>query len=159
MRIFGFLIVLMVLINGSCGLKSPKDYEFGFYHWKSIPQNQSNQANYLNELKVKNLHYRFFDLALEGDQIMPVGEAIPDTTLLKDRTFTSCIFITNECFIKLSQAETNELIDKLLFKLTDRIRKLNMESQWIEIQIDCDWSQKTRPAYFYFLEELSLIHI
>jgi hypothetical protein len=154
MRIYGFLILLILLITGSCRVKAPVDYKFGFYHWKSIPQNQSNQVNYLNELKVKNLHYRFFDLALEGDQIMPVGEAIPDTTLLKDRTFASCIFITNECFIKLSQSETDELIDKLLFKLTDRIKKLNLESQWNEIQIDCDWSQKTRQAYFYFLEEL-----
>ena len=122
-------------ISFGCEEKSKK-LTTGFYHWKSIPQNSEDQINYLDKLNIDHLHYRFFDLALEDGTINPVGEAKIDTSLLKNRSFSSCIFITNACFLKLNKQDTEDLAEKVLTKLIDRIQKLDLKSSWKEIQID-----------------------
>ena len=153
MNYLRFAWPILLIISLGCEKKT-KNLTAGFYHWKSISQNSEDQINYLDKLHIDHLHYRFFDLALEGGTINPVGEAKIDTQLLKKRSFSSCIFITNSCFLTLNKKDTEDLAEKVLTKLTDRIQKLDLKSSWKEIQIDCDWTENSRASYFHFLEQL-----
>ena len=153
MKYLRIVLPLFLFISFGCEEKSKK-LTTGFYHWKSIPQNSEDQINYLDKLNIDHLHYRFFDLALEDGTINPVGEAKIDTSLLKNRSFSSCIFITNACFLKLNKQDTEDLAEKVLTKLIDRIQKLDLKSSWKEIQIDCDWTENSRAIYFHFLKQL-----
>lgn len=153
MKYLRIVLPLFLFISFGCEEKSKK-LTTGFYHWKSIPQNSEDQINYLDKLNIDHLHYRFFDLALEDGTINPVGEAKIDTSLLKNRSFSSCIFITNACFLKLNKQDTEDLVEKVLTKLIDRIQKLDLKSSWKEIQIDCDWTENSRAIYFHFLKQL-----
>ena len=147
------LVLVLLWCLTSCEEPSVK-FKPGFYHWKSIAQHNSEQINYLNDLRVDYLHYRFFDLSNEQGNIKPVGVANPDSSLLAQRDFAACIFITNSCFLKIEAAETNDLATKIIDKLNRQLEKANLQNGWKEIQIDCDWTAKSKEAYFTFLKQL-----
>ena len=147
------LVLVLLWCLTSCEEPSVK-FKPGFYHWKSIAQHNSEQINYLNDLRVDYLHYRFFDLSNEQGNIKPVGVANPDSSLLAQRDFAACIFITNSCFLKIEASETNDLATKIIDKLNRQLEKANLQNGWKELQIDCDWTAKSMEAYFIFLKQL-----
>ena len=153
MQKFISLVLVLLWCLTACD-KSSVEFKPGFYHWKSIAQHNPEQINYLNNLGVDYLHYRFFDLSNEQGTIKPVGIANPDSSLLAQRDFAACIFITNSCFLKIEAEETNALATKILDKLSRQLEKANVKEGWKELQIDCDWTAKSKEAYFTFLKQL-----
>lgn len=153
MRKFISSVLVLLWILTSCN-KPAAEFKPGFYHWKGIAQHNPDQISYLNDLGVDYLHYRFFDLSNEQGLIKPVGIANPDRNLLAQRDFAACIFITNSCFLKIDAEETNDLAIKIIDKLERQLEKADLEKGWKELQIDCDWTTKSKEAYFNFLKQV-----
>jgi hypothetical protein len=54
-----------------------------------------------------------------------------------------CIFFVNDVMIKSSKIE----LEYMAKKIAGRINKMEVK----EVQLDCDWSEKSKDNYFYFL--------
>jgi hypothetical protein len=76
-----------------------------------------------------------------------------DTILKNGPEIVPVVFITNRVFLKHNDSLPIYLAKKVASKIRQICDKNNIQSVK-EIQIDCDWTLKTREAYFKFLKLL-----
>ena len=150
------LLILFLFILPSCQKETPpKIIQPAFYHWQTQLKIDSTEASYLEKLQTKRLYVKFFDVDWDANQ----QQAIPKASLqiLKsDARYSKLkidiiptIFITNQTFKQLS----NEASDELSARIWDKIQRLMPNTNFKEIQFDCDWTLSTRIAYFDFLNQ------
>lgn len=126
-----------------------------FYHWQTNLNLSEQEVNYTEALKVKKLYAKFFDIDWDFNR----GEAIPLAQIrinpkgMEGLHLIPTVFITNRTLIQLPASD----IDSLASRIYHRILKLGAQlpsSEIIEIQIDCDWTQKTKASYFKLLSAI-----
>jgi hypothetical protein len=125
--------------------------EPSFYFWRTTASLSAGEKKALEELRVHTLYLRFFDVDVpnENGQAQPLGVIDSLELLPKNLSLVPVIYITNRTFTRLkTEGAVTELADKILKKINA------LHSTYNELQIDCDWSEKTREHYFLFLKEL-----
>lgn len=129
--------------------------EIAFYHWKNEVNLSSVETDYLQTLEVEKLYLRFFDVDWDADRQEPVPVSVVNisSSLNLPATIIPTIFITNRSFLKIKNSEILNFANNLLHKV-EIIQKEIPEARISEIQIDCDWSGKSRKNYFSFLKVL-----
>ncbi len=167
-----FCIPLILFFFASCRQKTPTTR--AFYYWKSIFELEDKEKKLLfDTLQVTKLYAKYFDVVWNEAE----NRAIPVASIeLKDSLFLQkndakntsktnaqintsinvvpTIFIKNEVFLKLTDSLN---LDSLAMRVYKKIAAKNERCRLSpprEIQIDCDWSKKTKTAYFYFLKKL-----
>ncbi len=145
-RIICYLQLISVLIISCSDNERPP---LSFYYWKQSFSLSKEQQNILKETKVKRLFVRFFDVILDKN-----NQPKPNSKInFKHRTnleVVPCVFIQNEVF------SSHKDFKSLAKKITKLIREIaqHQHLRIKEIQIDCDWTEGTRNAYFAFLNEM-----
>ena len=142
--LFG-ICFLLVLFSSCTEDKLPLKSE-SFYYWKTVFNVSDKEQNVLNNKNVEKLYVRFFDLDVVDGNVEPVGKIVFKSK--PDREIVPVLFITNSVF-KMDELNEDELVTKTL-DLIDKISNYE-EITYKEIQIDCDWSDKTKDSYFKFL--------
>jgi hypothetical protein len=137
---------LALLLVAACGRDRPKP-ETAFYHWQTSLAPTPYERNYLRETGCNVLYVKYFDVAWEDGQAVPLAILQTDTSSINGLEIVPTVFITNEVFSKMPQSGLPELATKILHK----INALQTGKAPSEIQFDCDWSPSTREAYFAFL--------
>ena len=141
------MISILFLMFVSC---TPKR-ETSFYYWKTNFCLDSTSNKYMEQLGVKKLYVRFFDVDMNGNKPLPLAHLVVKQ---KDdnHEIIPVVFITNRTMSELNSTEINKLAKSILQEiyfmnpaLTDK--KIN------QIQFDCDWTASTRENYFYFLNQ------
>lgn len=143
---------LALLSFYSCDKAVPKNVEIAFYHWQTSLQISSHEAAFLKQTNTKSLYIKFFDVDKVGDKLVPkaslqVKDSMPNYSVIPT------VFITNRTFKRITEAKNEELVDKILakiFRLFEEFPKQELQ----EIQVDCDWTESTQVAYFYFLNKM-----
>ncbi len=155
--VFLFLIILIVfLVSCKSNQKEPREVERAMYYWKTFVQLNDFEKSSLEKLKVETLYIKYFDVEWNRVSKGPVPVAkirIIDLDYLKTKKIIPTVFITNECILAIDSTQIAPLAKKILtlVKETHQLYKLK---PIFEIQIDCDWSPKTRNRYFSLLENL-----
>lgn len=160
MSFFPQKILLLCAVSGllSCGRK-PSAHELSFYYWQSKWDLNDKEKQVLQDLKVKKLYVKFFDIKWDeaSQKILPVAQIQGDSASKSEhREIIPCVFIENGVFQQLDSSEVRAFAQVLCQKL------LLQSAQFVstpisEIQIDCDWSSSTRSVYFSFLRHLKAI--
>ena len=120
------------------------------YYWRTDFRLDSTELAFLNDYHVKRLYCRYFDVV--GNR--PEGP-MPNATV----TFSSpvpagiemvpTVFITEDCM--------HRPCDSLARLIVDRILQMNETHDIMgvkEIQIDCDFTARSRKTYYRFLEQV-----
>ncbi|PBQ33163.1 hypothetical protein CNR22_15735 [Sphingobacteriaceae bacterium] len=143
-------IYLVIVFFGSC--KSPHS-ETSFYYWKTNFKLSALESEILQKNKVETLYIRFFDIDLskETQKPVPLGLLAHEDSIPREFHIIPVVFITNRTFINLSKAEIDLLAKHVIQKIDA------LKSDYEELQFDCDWSNKTKDNYFYFLEQIRKI--
>ncbi len=152
MRYLYFIGLSLLLI--ACQ-QEPVEIQSAFYYWKNSTQNLSDQEKgALSTHQTKRLYVKFFEIEPHAE-----FEAIPVTKLrLVPKSLPThleiipTVFIRNEVFKTIEK----EFIDSLAIKTQALIQKYYKDRfadlAFKEIQIDCDWTEGTKAAYFQFLQ-------
>lgn len=125
-----------------------------FYYWKTQWSNPLPLQPYISQHGISRLYMRFFDVGwdepahaaqplspLQIEAALPVGvEVIP------------VVFIANRVFHNTAPGAVEVLADNVWRKVDKMATAAGMTLR--EVQLDCDWSDRTRPRYFHFLEHL-----
>ena len=151
-----FLIVaLLAVMLSACAPKHHHDVDF--YYWKSKCTIGETERNYFNQLKSKRLFVRLFDVDVEGGKAVVVGpiQAFSKKQLPNDSAkVIPVVFITNQTFLDYV---SDSAVERLVANVNSTIAHI-METASVaydEIQIDCDWTQRTKEPYFRFLKQLA----
>jgi hypothetical protein len=139
------------LLAFSCTAKEEKEVQRSFYYWKGAFRLTGKEKGILDSLQVKKLYIRFFDVDWDEEKQKALPIAI--TNFLQEVpppvTVTPVVFITNETFYQLKGEEDLKALAQNISRL---VRQSGAELKLgNELQVDCDWTEKTRDAYFNFL--------
>ena len=143
----GLLLVLMVT---SCQQREHLAEGNAVYYWRTDFRLDSTERAFLSLYNINKVYCRYFDVVMNEEQ-----GPVPNATI----TFSDSlpigvemiptIYITEDC---MHQAPKG-----LAEKLVKRIQQMN-ETNDIkgvqEIQIDCDYTAKSRKVYYQFLKEV-----
>lgn len=129
--------------------------EISFYHWKNEINLSSSEMDYLQRLEVRKLYLRFFDVDWNTDQQEPTPISIVKISAPSNLApvIIPTIFITNRTFLKIEKNNILDFVENLFSKIKT-IQKKIPAAHIPEIQIDCDWTQRSKENYFYFLDSL-----
>ena len=149
------IVALLVLLLSAC--TQERSHDVDFYYWKSKCAIGETEREYFGQLKSKRLFVRLFDVDLEDGVAVPVGQiqSFDKDLLPNDSTLViPVVFITNQTFLKYVDESG---IGQLAMNVNSAIGHI-MESAGVtyeEIQIDCDWTERTKRPYFRFLQQLA----
>ena len=149
------IAVLSILLLVACSPKRSHDVDF--YYWKSKCAIGETERDYFNQLGSKRLFVRLFDVDMEGGRAVPVGpiQSFGKDQLPSDSTkVIPVVFITNQTFYNYVN---DTLVERLAGNVDATIEHImgSANIAYDEIQIDCDWTERTKVAYFRFLEKLA----
>ena len=149
------MTALFVLMLFACTPKRHHDVDF--YYWKSKCTIGPVECGFFNQLKSKRLFVRLFDVDVEGGKAVVVGpiQAFSKKQLPNDSTkVIPVVFVTNQTFLDYVN---DSAVERLAANVNSTIAHImeTADVAYDEIQIDCDWTQRTKEPYFRFLKQLS----
>lgn len=134
----------------SCGGRRGGYAVRSVYYWSTTLRMDSVKEQFMREHNVSRMYIRYFDVVEDES-----GRPVPNATLRfvtavpKGIEVVPVVYIVNSCM--------RRDISGLAEKIYRRVRQMN-ETNGIggvkEIQIDCDWTMRTRSVYFSFLRQL-----
>jgi len=125
-----------------------------FYYWKSEFVLSSSEQNMLQNLGIKKLYIKFFDVDIDKatQKALPLAKIQFTQTVNPSYEVVPTIYITNKTLLQTPVDEIAELSKNIahLIKSIGTNNKLTYK----EIQFDCDWTDKTRLKYFNLLQDI-----
>ena len=147
------MVTLLLHAMTACDKQSsrkPLEQGNAVYYWRTDLRLDSTERAFLSQYHINKVYCRYFDVVM-GDS----GEPKPNATISFSDTLPDniemipTVYITEDCM----HADHKGLAEKIV----TRIRQMN-ETNDIpnvrEIQIDCDYTSKSRKRYYQFLEEV-----
>ena len=120
------------------------------YYWRTEWRLDSVERAFLRQHDVGTLYVRYFDVTLRED-----GRVMPNATLRfadsvpRDIEVVPTVFMTENCL--------RARLDSVAERLVARVVQMN-ETHGVkgvsEMQIDCDYTKRSRAAYYAFLHQL-----
>lgn len=150
----GFLLFFVgVLIAFQRCAWNKNEPQMAFYYWKSDFVWTAADSLKADSLKLQKMYIKLFDVKYTPSNYDP---AMPAATLQfsrkfpKNLTLVPVVYIENEVF---KVAEPDVLSAKIYNRMEEMLNSFGATSV-TEFQIDCDWTTKTKEAYFQFLKTL-----
>lgn len=153
---YRLLPLLTLLLLTSCRKQqSETELYNAVYYWRTDLRLDSTERAFLQQHDIKKVYCRYFDVVMK-ESSSRYEEPMPNATLTFSDTLPSnvemvpTVYITEDCMHNRHEG--------LARKLVERIRQMN-ETNDIrgvrEIQIDCDYTSRSRKIYYEFLKEVS----
>ena len=124
-----------------------------FYHWKSTFKPTGYELEHIKSLNVNKVYIHFFDVDWDTRTRQAVPKAFVNFRQKPFGSVVPVVFITNRTLLNLPPAGLAELVTHITQAIT-RISQKNA-IRFGEVQIDCDWSTRTRDRYFKLLTLLA----
>lgn len=139
-------VVLIFVLFSGCS--KTNQTTVSFYYWKTIFRLSKNEKQVLKENNVSKLYVRYFDVAMKNGQPIPLSP-IDFEEQPVGMTIVPVVYIKNEIFLQ-ERTDLKSLVDKI----SDYIEQINNKNKisYNEIQIDCDWTLKSKEKYMKFVD-------
>lgn len=153
-----FLFAIL-FIAASCSESAP-NIEHGIYFWENdTPSLTAENVAALDSLKVEKLYVKIFEVDRVGGKNEPIAKSSLklEASSIEHRDLIPCIYMMNRVFVESSRSELDELAENVVHLASKYVNEKLANDAKIscsEIQIDCDWSVKTKGNYFYFLRQI-----
>ncbi len=147
--------LLVLLFCFACNTREERAVQRSFYYWKTVFHLTPKEQKTLQDLSVRNLYVRFFDVDWNDARqtAEPVAKSVFQQQPPTGVSITPVVFITQEPLQKSDTAALNGLAVNIA-NLLSSISSNNSLQLSTEIQIDCDWTAKTKESYFHLLNQL-----
>jgi len=121
-----------------------------FYYWKTQYDLTESDHQTLSSLGINTLYVRFFDIAWDNGRARPVSPVAVAESAFIPKTVVPVVFITNETFAKMEPAQVAGLAHNTVEEVF-HLAQLFPGAIIPQVQMDCDWTPRTRERYFGFL--------
>ncbi|MBO4659468.1 MAG: hypothetical protein J5637_07590 [Prevotella sp.] len=146
---FIYLLWGLVLLAACHDRPQGTETKHSAYYWSTTFETDSTQLQFLAQHHVGRIYLRFFDVVMTDGEAMPNATVRFASPIPEGVEVVPTVFIVNDCF----HHDTSDLDQKLLGRILQMCETHDVTDVH-EIQIDCDWTARTRKAYFAFLQRL-----
>ena len=139
-----------LMVVWACSPRERGEQVRSVYYWSTVFQLDSAQQEFVQRQRVNRIYLRYFDVVVNAD-----GRVMPNATVrfLSERPkgveIVPTIYVMNECMTRDVAA-----LDSLLLGRVMQMSETNDITGVREIQIDCEWTMRTRKDYYDFLKRL-----
>lgn len=136
----------------ACTRQSAKNVEAAraMYFWRTDFRLTEEETAFLRTHNISKIYMRYFDVTLnEAGQVMPNATINFTTDTLEGIEIIPTVFIVENCL--------QQNMDSIAQKLVARILQMNQthhRGNVKEIQIDCDYTHRSRERFYAFLNEM-----
>ena len=149
------LVMLAATVIMGCRNHESPGYEFqgdenNVYYWRTELRLDSTERAFLGRHDVKRVFCRYFDVVMRDGEPMPNATISFLDTLPSGVELVPTVYITEDCMHKPHPG--------LAEKLVSRVRQMNETNDlppFRELQIDCDYTSRSRQVYYDFLSEIA----
>lgn len=147
--------ILLGLLMISCGKQRYQDESLeqsnGVYYWRTDLHLDSTERTFLKQHHINKVYCRYFDVVMSDDGTEPKPNAtIAFTdTLPAGIELIPTVYITEDCMHKPHKDLAEKLVKRIM-----QMNETNHIGNVHEIQIDCDYTSKSRATYYQFLEQV-----
>ena len=151
------IIATLCLLVAACSQKTDKTLEHSgnaVYYWRTVFTLDSTERAFLQQHNVTRIYCRYFDVVLPprgtaSVQPMPNATLRFDTKMLDSIEIVPTVFIMENCM----RTTTDSLASRIVRRIV-QMNETNDVSNVHEIQIDCDYTARSRETYYHFLQEV-----
>ena len=146
---------MLALLMAGCGKQNSQDLSLeqcnSVYYWRTDLSLDSTEKAFLNQYDIKKFYCRYFDVVMKDGAVEPTPNATISfsDTLPGDIEIIPTVYITEDCMHKPYKDLAKKIVDRIL-----QMNETNDISNVREIQIDCDYTSRSRKTYYKFLEEI-----
>ena len=136
----------------ACSPQSQMDDENAVYYWRTEWRLDSLERDWVAQYDIRKVYCRYFDVVIDGAD---TNEPHPNATITFADTVPTSLEIIPTVYI--TEACMHQPHDSLAERLVRRIVQMNETNDVLgvrEIQIDCDYTLRSRQTYYDFLEEV-----
>jgi len=121
------------------------------YYWRTDLRLDSAERAFLTQYNINKVYCRYFDVVMSDDGTEPKPNATItfSDTLPAGIEIIPTVYITEDCMHKEHKGFAEKLVKRIL-----QMNETNDIQDVREIQIDCDYTSKSRKTYYRFLEEI-----
>ena len=147
-----FLLTLLIM---GCSKQKAQDDDLercnSVYYWRTDLRLDSAEKAFLSQYNIKKVYCRYFDVVMNDGASEPSPNATItfSDTLPEGIKIIPTIYITEDCMHKPYKGLAKKIVDRIL-----QMNETNDIKNVREIQIDCDYTSKSRTTYYKFLEEI-----
>ena len=158
MKVKGYIIgigLILGLLTVGCSQREREELPEGnaVYYWRTDLRLDSTERAFLNQYHINKVYCRYFDVVMSDDS---VAEPKPNATITFSDTLPDgieiipTIYITEDCMHEKHEGLAEKIVRRIL-----QMNETNDIQGIREIQIDCDYTSKSRKTYYDFLKEVS----
>lgn len=147
--------MLLAILFTSCSRQQSQDESLeqsnGVYYWRTDLHLDSTERAFLKQHHINKVYCRYFDVVMSDDGTEPKPNAtIAFTdTLPAGIELIPTVYITEDCMHKPHKDLAEKLVKRIM-----QMNETNHIGNVHEIQIDCDYTSKSRATYYQFLEQV-----
>lgn len=144
-------ILLIIILLFSCNHAAKRNITPAFYYWKQTWTGNSAELKYMQDLPARRLYVKLFDVAInEATQAPgPVAVFHQKAAFPAGVEIVPVVFLMNEIWAHPDPGLAVN-VARLIEQLCDSLPANSIK----EIQLDCDWTQTSRDAYFSFIKQI-----
>ncbi|MGV3561403.1 hypothetical protein [Larkinella arboricola] len=154
-RINGFISFAsqFLLLFFSCEKPAPKQLTPAFYYWQTTYQPAPSDLQLLRQLHIQKLYVRYFDVDWDPATQSPLPKAVVRFAHKPaGLTVVPVVFITNQTLLRCPTSAVPALAENIFRKISQLSQQNGIIFQ--ELQLDCDWTARSRDRYFQLLREV-----
>lgn len=147
----GLLLLLMVT---SCQQRERLAKGNAVYYWRTDFRLDSTERAFLSQYHINKVYCRYFDVVINDEEAGPVPNATItfSDTQPEDIEIIPTVYITENCMHKPYPGLAEKLVKRII-----QMNETNDIKNVREIQIDCDYTSKSRKVYYDFLNEVAQV--
>ncbi len=156
MRSKSFLLEFCLLISLLCiGCSQQEQRELpegnAVYFWRTDLRLDSTEKAFLQQYHINKVYCRYFDVVMNDDGTEPKPNATISFSeiLPADIEIIPTVYITEDCMHQKHAGLAEKIVKRI-----QQMNETNDISEVREIQIDCDYTSKSRSTYYDFLKEV-----
>ena len=141
-------VVLLATVMMTGCQQSDMPQENAVYYWRTEWRTDSVERAFLQQYHINKIYCRYFDVIMNSD-----GEPMPNATIrfvqdqLANIKLIPTVFITEDCMHKAHNGLAKKLVDRIV-----QMNETNDITGVDELQIDCDYTARSRKTYYDFLQ-------
>lgn len=147
-----FCLLISLLCIG-CSQQKQRELPEGnaVYFWRTDLRLDSTEKAFLQQYYINKVYCRYFDVVMNDDGTEPKPNAtISFSEILPvDIEIIPTVYITEDCMHQKHAGLAEKIVKRI-----QQMNETNDISGVREIQIDCDYTSKSRSTYYDFLKEV-----
>lgn len=144
----------MSLLMMGCSQQEREELPEGnaVYYWRTSLRLDSTERAFLENHHIKKVYCRYFDVVIndEAEGPMPNATISFSDTLPEGIELVPTVYITENCMHQQHEGLAEKVVGRII-----QMNETNGISGVKEIQIDCDYTSKSRKTYYEFLSAVA----